>query len=66
MHQRQIASRRAVASHLLQGMLYAVSPTDPMTYAAIILLVVAVAIVASAGPALRAATTDPARVLREE
>jgi hypothetical protein len=33
-----------------------------MTYAAIILLVVFVAVVASAGPALRAAT-DPARVL---
>jgi putative ABC transport system permease protein len=54
------------ASHLLQGMLYSVTPTDPMTYAAIILLVVVVAVVASAGPALRAATTDPARVLREE
>jgi putative ABC transport system permease protein len=54
------------ASHLLQGMLYSVTPTDPVTYAAIILLVVVVAVVASAGPALRAATTDPARVLREE
>jgi putative ABC transport system permease protein len=54
------------ASHLLQGMLYAVSPTDPMTYAAILLLVVFVAVVASAGPALRAAATDPARLLREE
>jgi ABC-type lipoprotein release transport system permease subunit len=37
-----------------------------MTYAAILLLVVFVAVVASAGPALRAAATDPARVLREE
>jgi putative ABC transport system permease protein len=54
------------ASHLLEGMLYAVSPTDPETYAAIILLVVVVAVLASAGPALRAATTDPARVLRED
>jgi putative ABC transport system permease protein len=54
------------ASHLLQGMLYAVSPTDPETYAAIVLLVIFVAVLASAGPALRAATTDPARVLREE
>jgi predicted permease len=54
------------ASHLLEGMLYAVRPTDPETYAAIVLLVVVVAIMASAGPALRAAGTDPAEVLREE
>jgi putative ABC transport system permease protein len=54
------------ASHLLQGMLYAVRPTDPETYAAIVLLVLFVAAIASAGPALRAATTDPAKVLREE
>ena len=54
------------ASHLLQGMLYAVRPTDPETYVAIILLVVVVAVIASVGPALRAATTDPAKVLREE
>ena len=43
------------ASRLLQGMLYAVTPTDPVTYAAIILLVLIVAVIASAGPALRAA-----------
>jgi predicted permease len=54
------------ASHLLQGMLYAVPPTDPITYAAIILLVVVVTSLACLGPALRAATTDPARVLRED
>ncbi|HEV3150172.1 MAG TPA: ABC transporter permease [Acidobacteriaceae bacterium] len=54
------------ASRLLQGMLYAVRPTDPETYAAIVLLVVVVAVIASVGPALRAATTDPAKVLREE
>jgi putative ABC transport system permease protein len=53
-------------SQLLQGMLYAVRPTDPETYAAIIVLVLVVAAIASAGPALRAATTDPAKVLREE
>lgn len=53
-------------SHLIQGMLYAVRPTDPETYAAIILLVLVVAVIASAGPALRAASTDPAKVLREE
>lgn len=54
------------ASHLLKGMLYAVAPTDPQTYAVIVPLVVVVAVLASASPALRAATTDPAKVLREE
>jgi ABC-type lipoprotein release transport system permease subunit len=54
------------ASHLLKGPLYAVRPTDPETYATIILLVVVVAVISSVGPALRAATTDPAKVLREE
>jgi ABC-type antimicrobial peptide transport system permease subunit len=54
------------ASHLLQGMLYAVPTTDPITYAAIVLLVVVVTSLACLGPALRAATTDPAKVLREE
>jgi putative ABC transport system permease protein len=54
------------ASHLMQGMLYAVTPTDPETYAAIVLLVVVVATAACLGPALRAAGTDPAEVLREE
>jgi predicted permease len=53
-------------SRLLQGMLYAVRPTDPETYVAIIVLVLVVAAIAGAGPALRAATTDPAKVLREE
>ena len=54
------------ASHLIQGMLYAVTPTDPVTYTAIVLLVVVVATAACLGPALRAASTDPAEVLREE
>lgn len=54
------------ASHLIRGMLYAVTPTDPETYAAIVLLVVVVATAACLGPALRAAGTDPAEVLREE
>jgi putative ABC transport system permease protein len=62
-----VSSRpQARRSHLLQGMLYAVSPTDPTTYAAIVLLVLCVAVLACLGPALRAATTDPAKVLREE
>jgi putative ABC transport system permease protein len=54
------------ASHLMQGMLYAVTPTDPETYVGIVLLVVLVTVVACAGPALRAASTDPVQALREQ
>jgi putative ABC transport system permease protein len=54
------------ASHLLAGMLYSVAATDPETYVAIVLLVILVAVVACAGPALRAASTDPVQALREE
>lgn len=54
------------ASRLLSGMLYGITRTDPPTYAAILLLVLMVASVACAGPALRAARIDPARALRDE
>ncbi len=54
------------ASRLLAGMLYGVTPTDPGTYAAIASLVLLVACAACAGPALRAARTDPASALRDE
>ena len=54
------------ASHLLEGMLYGVSATDPETYVGIVLLMILVAVVACAGPALRAASTDPVQALREQ
>ncbi len=54
------------ASHLIQRMLYAVTPTDPETYVGIVLLVVLVTVIACAGPALRAASTDPVQALREQ
>ena len=44
---------------LLQG----VTPTDPLTFAAVVLVTGLVAVAASVGPARRAARTDPARVL---
>jgi predicted permease len=49
---------RAMTS-LLQG----VTPTDPVTFAAVILVTGVVAVAASVGPARRAGRTDPARVL---
>jgi len=50
----------------LAGMLYGVSPSDALTLAAVVGLVLAVAGVASLAPAIRAARLDPLRVLRDE
>ena len=55
-----------VFTQLLAGMLYGVSPTDPFTLTAVILLTLAVAAVASLIPAIRAALVEPMQVLREE
>ncbi len=49
----------------LAGMLYGIAPTDPFTLAGVVLLVMLVAALAVALPALRAARLDPARVLRD-
>jgi cell division protein FtsX len=52
-------------TQVLGGMLYGVSPTDPLTLAAVLGVVLAVASCAAAVPALRAARVDAAEVLRE-
>jgi putative ABC transport system permease protein len=56
----------AALGRMLSGVLYGVSPSDPWTLGAAALLPLAVALVASAVPAIRAARLDPMRVLREE
>jgi putative ABC transport system permease protein len=53
-------------TRFLKGMLYGVTALDPLTYAGVIGLVLAVAVLASLLPALRAARLDPVRALREE
>jgi putative ABC transport system permease protein len=55
-----------VFTRLLAGMLYGVSPTDPETLGAVMLLVPAVAAIACFIPAIRAARLDPIQVLREQ
>jgi len=44
-------------------MLQGVTPTDPLTFVAVVLVTGLVAVAASVGPARRAGKTDPARVL---
>jgi putative ABC transport system permease protein len=55
-----------MVTRLLEGMLFGVSPTDPMVIAAVIAIVMGVAIVGSLIPAARASMIDPMRVLRDE
>lgn len=51
---------------LLRAILYETPPTDPFTYIAAATMALAVAIVASAIPARRAARLDPVQALRRE
>lgn len=53
-------------TRFLVGMLYGVSALDPATYLSVVLLILAVAALASLVPALRVAGVDPVRILREE
>ena len=53
-------------TRLMQGLLYGVSPLDPVLYGTLAFALLAVAGVASWVPARRAARTDPAAVLKQE
>ena len=56
----------AAFARLLSGMLYGVSPSDALTLATVVLLMLVVAASAALVPAIRAARLDPMQVLREE
>jgi putative ABC transport system permease protein len=56
----------AAVSRQLVALLYGISPLDPLTYAGVAMLLVAVAAIACAVPARRAARIDPLRALRCE
>jgi ABC-type antimicrobial peptide transport system permease subunit len=56
----------AALTHALTGMLYEVSPTDPITFAATAVMLSAVAMAACVVPAKKVLNIDPMGVLRHE
>jgi putative ABC transport system permease protein len=54
------------ATRVLQASLFEVSPTDPLTYGAVAVVLLAIGLVAICVPARRAARTDPSVALRAE
>lgn len=54
------------ATRLLKGLVWGVDTTDPATFIAVAVLLLAVAITSSVVPALRLAHIDPAQILRDE
>jgi putative ABC transport system permease protein len=53
-------------TRLLQGLLYGTAAGDPRTLAAVLLVMTAVGLGATAGPAMRAARVDPLEAIRKE
>jgi putative ABC transport system permease protein len=53
-------------TRFLSGMLYGVSPSDPVTLTAVVAVVVGAAVLAAIVPAASAARVDPMQALREE
>ena len=54
------------STRYLQGVLFGVAPTDPATFAGVVVVLVGTAVLASWLPARRAAAVDPVAALRAE
>ena len=55
-----------LTTRIMQSLLFGVSPTDPLTLAAVTIVLAAIAALASYAPARRATAVDPVEVLRRE
>ena len=55
-----------VLSRLMESLLYGIDSRDPLTYAAVLILLGLVSVLAATAPAVRASRTDPAIALRYE
>ena len=53
-------------SRLVASLIFGVHPTDPLTFTAVVLILVTVGIIANILPAYRATRIEPVRILREE
>ena len=56
----------ALLKRLMSSLLFGVTPLDPVTYAAVSVLLIVVSVLASYFPARRAMAIDPVQALRAE
>jgi putative ABC transport system permease protein len=53
-------------SRIVASLLFGIRPTDPLTFSAVVALLVAIGLLATLLPAYRATRVEPVRILREE